>query len=298
MLSRQNEAAHRADRRTGPLWTWGSIIFWGITALVALAGVSPAKAQFYANEGFDSNGSPKLSVELQPYIYLPHTSLTVGLGRASQEDITIDRPRPTIADILAKLDAAFTCDCTARYGNFSGEVNIVYVAVSSTTNFPAKGPIPPATLDSHASIFLISPGVGYRVLPTTRTSKVSFDVRAGFTYASVNADSDFQAGEFAGSSSHGVGFIQPWIGTRVDYYASTKWRIENTFSLNGLGVDGGSVGWNTKLGASYLINKWLDVSFGYAAQKLNRDLATAPDGANRSVDLLLRGPYAALGLRF
>jgi hypothetical protein len=237
-------------------------------------------------------------VELQPYLYLPRSSITIGLARAAGQDITIDRPRPTLANVLAKLDAAFTCDCVARYGNLSGEVNIVYVAVSDTTNFPAKGPIPAASLYAKASVFLISPGLGYRVIPTTSTSKVSFDVRAGFTYASTTADVDLTAGQFADSVNHGISFLQPWVGTRVDYYPSPKWRIENTLALTGLGVDGGSIGWNTKLAFSYLITKWLDVSLGYAAQRLTRDSPTLPDGSNRSVDILLYGPYAAVGLRF
>lgn len=108
----------------------------------------------------------------------------------------------------------------------------------------------------------------------------------------------FRRASSPNSLHHNVSFLQPWVGTRVDYYPSPKWRIENTLALNGLGVDGGSVGWNTKLAFSYLITKWLDVSLGYAAQKLNRDTPTLADGSNRSVDILLYGPYAAVGLRF
>jgi hypothetical protein len=290
--------APRAESLTRLLCRWGWPILWALVAFVALATASPASAQFVANEGFNANGSPTLAIELQPYLYLPHSSITIGLARPPGEDITIDRPRPTLADVLAKLNAAFDCDCDVRYGNWSGEVNILYVSVSTKTNLGGMGRIPPATLDNTATVFLISPGIGYRVLPTTSSSKVSVDLRAGFTYASLTAESDFQAGEFAHTGNHGVDFAQPWVGTRVDYYPSTKWRIENTLALNGLGVDGGSLGWNVKLGASYLITKWLDVSFGYTAQKVERDTPPLPDGANRSVDVLLRGPYAALGLRF
>ena len=58
MLKYPDQRAHRVESRTGPLWTWGWIIFWGIAAFIALADVSPAKAQFLASQGFDANGSP------------------------------------------------------------------------------------------------------------------------------------------------------------------------------------------------------------------------------------------------
>jgi hypothetical protein len=89
MLTNPDEQAQDAGSRTGPLWTWGWIIFWGIIAFVALVGASPASAQFVANEGFDANGSPTVVVELQPDTRLPHSDITVGLARAVGPDAAV-----------------------------------------------------------------------------------------------------------------------------------------------------------------------------------------------------------------
>ena len=127
---------------------------------------------------------------------------------------------------------------------------------------------------------------------------MAFAARAGFTYASLSADAELQAGEFAGSGSVSRSLIQPWIGERFDYYPSPRWRIENTLALTGLGVDGGSIGWNGNLTASYLVTKWLDVRAGYQVNQLKKNASILADGTNRSVNILLYGPFVGFGFRF
>jgi hypothetical protein len=276
----------------------------GTLALVAAWGAAqPARAQFVANEGFGADGKAKAAFEADLFVYLPHTKGTVGLGDPPGQNINIDRPRPTVADLASSLDGAFTCNCLVRYGRFSGEFNTMYFSVKqNTTLLPVPPETPEASLTSKMSYFLISPGVGYRLSPTTAADKWAVDLRAGFTYNNLDVSTALSAtlpsGPYEGSSKRNFGFVQPWAGWRVDYYPSRRWRIDNTVAITGLGVDGAKVGWNAQINASYLVTKWFDVSLGYQANIVNRDPAIGPDGVNRTVNLVFYGPVFAMGFRF
>jgi hypothetical protein len=265
-----------------------------VLALGMTAAALPAAAEdFSSHEGFTDSGAPKWAFEIDPYLYLPYTSATFGLNRAPGDE-TINLPRPTIAS-LSKLNGAFTSDAIGRYGNWSGELNILYIAASSDTSVPLPGPgANTIDLHSHLSVFYISPGLGYRVY---HSDKVSLDARVGFNYFDVSGSSDFVNAPDI-NTSHGVNWIQPWIADRLSYYPSRKWRITNELALTGLGVDGGKIGWRGSLTASYLVSSWFDVSLGYGANQTYKSDATGPLGENRSVNILEYGPLLAVGFRF
>ncbi len=258
----------------------------------------PAAAQFSAREGFAPDGSSHWSFELSPYVFLPNVSANIGLARPPGVDVTVNQNRPTVSKLLATLTGAFLGDALVRYGDWSAELNIFYVAAQVSKQFPpvlAGGP--GATLKSTVSGVLVSPGFGYQVLPTDASSQFALDVRAGFTYSSVTAGAEFEQSALGGVD-HNSSFVQPWIGTRVSYYPSPNWRIGGDVALTGLGVDGGSVGWNGRLGVSYLITNWFDVTLGYAATQTRRNQPAGSRGESRSVNLLAYGPVLAIGFRF
>ena len=122
------------------------------------------------------------------------------------------------------------------------------------------------------------------------------DVRAGFSYDDVNANANFQGSRLALSGSHSTNFVQPWVGERMNYIISPKWRIDHAFALTGLGVDG-VVGYNGNVGLSYLVSSGFDLSAGYAVDQINRN-NTGRTGLNNSVSLFEYGPYVAAGFRF
>jgi hypothetical protein len=271
---------------------------WSLALLLGLLCAQPAMAQFSATEGLSSSGAPQWTTELQPFIWLPATDAHIGLGIPPGTDVIVKLPRPTIANLVAHLDGAFDCNCLVRYGNWSGEVTIAYVALS-TSEFIA--PILPggkgAVLNNHLSVFYISPGIGYRILPTNSTSNLSMDLRAGFSYNTIDVSAAFAQDRFGGFS-RSRDFVQPWIGERMDYYPTPKWRLENTFAINGLGVDGGAIGWTGRVSAAYLVSKWFDVSLGYQGAQTIRNQTSARSGANNNLNLLQYGPYMAVGFRF
>jgi hypothetical protein len=249
---------------------------------------------FSTREGFDAEGRAKPAFEAELWLYLPAVNATIGLGRPPGVDIGVSRPRPTLADVVSGLKFAFDCECTVRYGDFVGEVTVLYVATKQKTSFPPVPPqLPPAVLNTNLDVIYVSPGVGYRVL---RTDHISADARVGFTYAALSADAEFALGRFTSSKSVNPSFIQAWLGGRIDYYPTPRWRIEGGAEATGVGE--AEPGWDAKFVVTYLINKWVDVSLGYRGSQFNHDAPTASDGSVRSASILLYGPTAALGVRF
>lgn len=275
------------------------ITLGALAILIGLLCAQPALAQidqFNGNDGLTDAGSPKWQFELTPFLWLPNTNAKIGLGRAPGLDPSVNLPRPTLADVIGKLDFAADCACLVRYGDWSGEVNFLYVAVSATKPVMPLPRGPTALVNSKVSLFLIAPGVGYRVVRATPTNPFSMDVRAGFAYNDVSADANFQGSRLARSGSHSSNFVQPWIGERMNYIISPKWRIDHTFALTGLGVDG-VVGYNGNIGLAYLVSSGFDLSAGYAVDQINRN-NTGRTGLNNSVSLFEYGPYVAAGFRF
>ncbi len=266
-----------------------------VVLLFGLVAAQPALAQFSSQEGFTDTGAPHWTFEAEPYLWLPATSAKIGLGRAPGLDLS-GTARPTLANVIGDLNAAITCECTVRYGNWSGELDFVYISLSGTKGFPPILPgQPQRRLNASLSTVLVSPGVGYRVW---HDDKASVDARVGFSYSLVDASARFQGSPLAERDGVSTTFIQPWIGGRADYYPTPKWRLESDAAVTGLGVDGGAIGWNARAGVSYLFTKWLDGSLGYAANESYRNKTPGPMGQNNNIKILEYGPYLAFGFRF
>ncbi len=266
-----------------------------MAVLLGILVARPAAAQFSAQEGFIASGAPDWTVEISPYLFLPNIDATIGLARSADFDFSINQNRPTVSKLTESLTGAFTAYNLVRYGNWSGELNVLYVAGQATRNVqPIIAGGPGASLKATASEVLVSPGFGYRVYPTDPSSNLAVDFRAGLTYNSVSASAQFAQSRFGGVSVSSS-FVQPWIGGRVSYYPSPDWRIMGEAALTGLGVDDGAVGWNGRVGVSYLITQWADVSLGYAAIQTVRNGTLGANGVNRSINLLAYGPFWRLG---
>lgn len=257
-----------------------------------------ANAQFSAREGFTADGTAHWSLEFAPYVYLPNLSGNIGLAHPPGFDVSINRGRPTIAQLVTSLTGAFVGYTVARYGNWSAELNILYVGLEAKKSFP---PLLPGragvTLKSSGTMVFASPGIGYRVLPTDPSSRFALDLRAGFIYNYLDVSANFEESRLGGVSKS-YSFVQPWVGTRLSYYPSPKWRLSADVALTGMGVDGGAIGWNGRLQVSYLIASWIDVTLGYQAIQTVRHRNLEPDGTNRSINVLAYGPVAAVGFRF
>lgn len=282
----------------GASWLRGMRL--ALPALVlALVGVQtrPAVAQFSARDGYTPDGRYQWSFEVSPYLWLPAVDATVGLNHPPGTDISINQPRPTISKLASTLTGAFVGDALVRLGPWSAEVDLDYIAAQKKRSFP---PLLPggsgASLTSKVSFVRVAPGIGYEILPTTNASHFMLDVRAGFTYYSLDASSSFAHSLFGGVS-YNPSFIQPWVGLRGTYVISPSWRVVADAAGMGLGVDN-SWGWNARALVSYLVTSWFDVSLGYAALKTDRESKASILGESRKINLLTFGPVVALGFRF
>jgi hypothetical protein len=269
-----------------------------LVAITVGIAARPASAQLFSNkEGYSPDGSYRVQVEVTPYLWLPALNATVGLKRPAGTDVSINRPRLTVSKLVDSLNGAFVADSLVRFGPWSAELNFDWISAHQSKTFPALVNAPEAKLKVSDSVVYVSPGVGYQLVPAFAPDKLSFDLRAGFSYFETSASASFAQSRFGGADVS-YSFVQPWLGFRADYYPSPRWRIELAAAVTGLGVDDGVWGWNARLGASYLITRWLDASLGFAALGTDRSSRAGPDGKSRQLNVTAYGPVTAIGFRF
>ena len=261
-------------------------------AALAVTGASAAPSEgFTPHDGFTADGKPQLAGKLDAYLWLPRTDVDADLPLVPNADISIP-----VSSVLSHLTGAFMGDGIVRYGNWSGEANLFYISVGKTQDVPIPDTSDSLPIRFHSAVFAIAPGVGYRIVKDDQ-HHVSIDARAGFSYWNLNATAVVN-----NSGNPGVGrtvdFVFPWIGERLTFDPTPRWRVLNTFALTGLGADGGRMGWNATLGLSYLISKSFDVSLGYRAIQSYKSEPAGPLGEDRSINILDYGPMLAGGWRF
>ena len=265
----------------------------------AMAGLisDPAAAPFSARESYTPDGAYQFSVELTPYLFLPAVNASIGLNRLAGVDASVNQGIPSLAKVLSSLNMAFIGDGLVRYGPYSAEINVQYVDAFQKRNFP-PGPFSrQATLKTDVSLVRVTPGIGYQLLPTDADSRFTLDARVGFQYLGLDANSGFEGSPFGGIS-RSTSDAEPWLGLRGTYYPSPNWRITADAAATGFSVNGGDWGWNGRVGVSYLVTSWFDVSLGFFAMQTNEPEGSGFLNAPRSVHLLSYGPILAFGFRF
>jgi outer membrane protein OmpA-like peptidoglycan-associated protein len=266
--------------------------------------IRPAHAQYFTNhDGYTDAGQYRVQVELSPYLWLPATSGSIGFARKAVSDrISGDFSTsiPSVNALASSLHFSFMGADLLRYGPYSVETDLQYVSAfdSKTLSTTPDGALNRLHVD--ASYVRIAPGLGYQVysgdvfnIPT------SVDARAGFAYfenwKKLQGESNL-VGEVGDSGS----FIQPWLGTRIDFIPAPSWRIELAAMVQGMGVDNGSWGWGASAIVSYAVTSWFDIDAGYRALNTERNQGNrdTPDAAKRSLDLTAYGPVIGMSFRF
>ena len=280
---------------------------------VVLGGLvcGPAAAQFSPRESYTPDGAYRFSVELTPYLFLPAVDASIGLGSpfangigsrvsaaaAPAQSASVNQGVPSIAKVLESLHMAFIGDGLVRYGPYSVELDVQYVSAFDKRTLPPGPEGRTPTLKTDVSMVRLTPGIGYQVLPTDAASRFTLDVRAGVQYLGADVTSGIQNSPFP-ELSRSISDLQPWLGLRGVYYASPDWRITSDLAATGFGVNGGDWGWNGKLGVSYLITRWFDVSGGVFAMQTNQPEGAGLLNAPHALHLLTWGPEIAVGFRF
>jgi hypothetical protein len=285
---------------------------WSMVALRAFAAVlgwtwfasGSARAQLFSNkDGYTADGAYRVQVELAPYLWLPATSGHVGFASAlvaNRLSGNFSTGIPSASTLADSLHGAFMGAGLLRYGPYSGEIDIQYVNASASKTF-FTGPNG-FTLRLHASTSLVrvAPGAGYQVFSGELAGvPVSADARVGFAYFATSSrlkGEESLSGDVSGSSS----FWQPWIGGRFTVVPAPRWRVELGVLLQGLGVDGGSLGWGASLIGSYAFTDWAAANFGVRALASRRDIGDDNQriSGQRSISLTAYGPVAGVSFRF
>lgn len=270
-------------------------------AVSALAGIDlapgAASAQFSAREGYAPGGAYRISVELTPYLLLPALDASVGLQHPPGFDASVNKPVPSLAQVLDHLNFAFLGEGLVRYGPFSAEADVQYVSAFQKRDFPAGPQGRAATLKSDVSVVRVLPGFGVQVLPVEADSPFMLDVRTGFSYFSTDASTGFQNSRFGGIS-HTTTLVEPWLGLRGTWIISPDWRFTAEAAGTGFGTNGGAWGWNGRVGVAYLVTSWLDVSLGFDGFQTTLPSGSGAAGQAHALRLLSYGPIVGVGLRF
>jgi hypothetical protein len=269
-----------------------------LAGLFALACSANARAEVSANDGYAPDGTYQWHFELAPYAWVPATSAHIRLGNGATANINAGMP--TVSELRNVLTGAFMGLGRLRYGPWSAEINIDYVAASQTEGL-AGGPagVIGRTVNVNASLWRVAPDFGYEVykgavgsVPTT------VDALVGFAYFSSSTSLDLSRfgpqGERldVSTASDSNSFVQPWVGFRAAIYPWPRWRFELSALVQGFGVNGGSWGWGAGVDATWAATKWLNLIAGFYA--LNSQYYGDSSGVVRSLNMTLYGPVMGL----
>lgn len=243
-----------------------------LPSLALGASLCPAQAQDFTNhDGYAGNGAYRVQLELSPALWLPAAH-----GSAAPAGFTA-APHP-----------AFTGGGLLRYGPYSTELDVQYVSNSDSKTLPDSS----ARLG--ASYVRVAPGLGYQLYKGTIFSiPASLDARAGFAYFE-----DWQTLQGYGNSgrrpSSSDNFVQPWVGTRIDFIPRSNLRLELTALVQGMGAD--HLSWGAAGIISYAISDWCAVGVGYKAQNTAHN--GGPGIPKEALNLTAYGPMLGVTFRF
>jgi hypothetical protein len=261
-----------------------------------------ARAQLFSiKDGYAEDGRYQVQTELVPYLWLPAISGTIHTGSSRLGSVDVDSGFPTPADLAHSLHAAFMGSGLVRYGPWSAELDMQYVDGSQSATV-ATGRFGRRELRANASLVLtrIAPGFGYKVYSGDLLGvPIMVDARAGFAYIN-SAETVTGEGPLHASGGNNGSFVQPWIGGRVTFVPSPRWRVEVAALAQGLGVDDNSWGWGASVVGAYAMTRLVDLEFGFRAIESSRGQGSGSlrNSADRSFSALTYGPVVGIGFRF
>jgi hypothetical protein len=273
------------------------------TVFAAMLSVSTrAHAQLFSNhDGYADDGKYQIQVELTPYIWLPAVAGSIHFASPRVGSRDFNSGFPTAAELKNSLHAAFMGAGVMRYGPWSAEVDIQYVDVGSSSTLATGRFGRVYRVNVSADYVRVAPGFGYRVysgdvagLPT------SVDARVGFAYFNTSQGLSGEAAlDRVEDRNDSSSFVQPWVGGRVTFVPTPRWRVEVAALVQGLGVEN-SWGWGASVIGAYALTRWADLNLGFRAIRSTRDDGSTdlPGADSRSFSAVAYGPVLGVGFRF
>src|SRR3954453_15397908 len=94
----------------------------GVVALLLLLGLQPARAGVSPQDGYTTDGAPKLFIELAPYLWLPASNAQATLRNGATEATSAGVP--SVSQLTNVLTGDFMGLGVLRYGPWSAELDI------------------------------------------------------------------------------------------------------------------------------------------------------------------------------
>ncbi len=267
-------------------------------AVLALAG--SAQAQYFSNhDGFDAAGQPHVQVELSPYAWVPGVSGDLHFAAPRLGTVDFNSGIPSAQQLSNSLRGAFMGSGILRYGDWSGELDVVWVDLSSSKGVGTGVLADALRVHGSASMVRVAPGVGYRVYADTVLGvPTSVDARVGFAYFDTSQSLDGEGLLTGKSRSSSDSFVQPWMGLRVAFVPAERWRITLDGIVQGFTVNGGWGGGGA-IYASYALSELISLSAGFRVlNSYSEGSRDTYNGTRRSLDLTAYGPMIGLSFRF
>lgn len=275
-----------------------------VMAMVALAmlGTGIAQARVSPDDGFAPDGSYRWHFELAPYLWLPATTARVELGNGASANVNAGVP--SVSQLREALTGAFLGIGQVRYGPWSAQIDINYVATSVTRSVPpVSADSTGGALNTRSSLVRVAPGFGYEVyrgavekVPTT------IDALVGFSY--FTDSTTLKLTQFAPDGSQlainsvdgSISFVRPWVGFRAAFYPWPRFRFQLNSIVTGLGIDAGSWGWGAGINLTWAATKSVNLFGGFNA--LGFGYKGDSGDMVRAIHTIEYGPVIGMSLTF
>lgn len=244
-----------------------------VLSMVALAflGTGIARARVSPDDGFAPDGSYQWHFELAPYLWLPASSARVELGNGASANVNAGMP--TVSQLREALTGAFLGIGQVRYGPWSAQIDIDYVATSVTRSVPPiSADSTGGALNTRSSLVRVAPGFGYEVyrgavdkVPTTVDALVGFSYFTDSTTLKLTQFAPDGSQLSINSLDGSVSFVRPWLGFRAAFYPWPRFRFQLNSIVTGLGIDAGSWGWGAGINLTWAATRSVNLFGGFNA---------------------------------
>jgi outer membrane protein OmpA-like peptidoglycan-associated protein len=269
--------------------------FLSLSSLTLCLTIEPVQAQYFTNHGgYTNSGAYHIQLELSPYLWLPAANGSFTFAHAAGGNHSAGSPVASRADLVSTVHSSFVGDGLLRYGPYSAELELQDVNASGSKTLSGE---PDSSERRDASYVRVAPGLGYQFYRGNVFSiPASVDARTGFSYFESQQQIRNE-GNPNGEAGRNVDFVQPWIGTRIDFLPANNWRIELAGLVQGIGIANGSWGWGASGIISYAVNDWFAVDVGYKANNSGHN-GSGLNAPKRSLELKAYGPMFGVTVRF
>lgn len=231
-------------------------------------------------------------VKFKVYAWVPGMDGRVSVGRAVTH-LNIDYC--DVLEVLDKIECYVPFDLEARVGHWGFDVDMFHVRLEDT----AHTPLGPVHLLAEQTILELAGFYRIGTWPACprSDSSISLDMFGGARYNRLNGGVGLPMVGQGIQLSRTEEWWDPFVGPRVTWRPMNKLSIFARSDIGGFGIENCShSSWQFIGGAEYDFTKNVFLEVGY--RLLDTDFDTGSGRNHFEYDILMQGPYLALGVKF